>query len=248
MSAQPRRFRRLFFIGVPMAVVGALLWPASTRQGVNFQVSTHSIPSYVKIIDFFHRHYQYRFVARDITRDLTSDRARVLAVFDWTRRHIRAVPQGWPIVDDHILNIMIRGYGAEDQMADVFTTLSTYAGVPAFWQQMRTERGDGWQVLAFARVDGRWAMFDVANNVVLRDQQGRLADLAALYADPALMATVAAMPAPDGVPYSRYLERLRPLPVPHPLRAEQQMPVARCLFELRKILHLPTRHTLVGTP
>ena len=62
-------------------------------------------------------------------------RTRVLAVFDWTARRIQPTPEGWPVVDDHILNIIIRGYGMTDQRADVFATLTTYAGVPAFWQR-----------------------------------------------------------------------------------------------------------------
>jgi len=238
-SQPPRRFRPLLLTGAVVAVViCGLNAPSSTRQGVSYDVSTSTIPLYVKATAFFHRHFQYELLAREIVHNCRSDEDRALAIFRWTRQHIQRTPLGWPVVDDHILHIVIRGYGVDDQMADVFTTLCTYAGVPAFWESLREERGPTWLVLSFVRVDGRWAVFDVAHNVVLRDGNGRLADVAALYADPRLMAQVAATPAPDGAPYARYLERLKPLHVPSPLRAEKQMPLPRLVFELRRAFHL----------
>jgi len=110
--------------------VGISTSTVTTRQGKDFQVSTREIPVYVKVLDFLHRHYKYEALAKQITRGLSTDQERVLTAFDWTSRNIRQTPEGWPVVDDHILNIIILGQGLDDQMADVFTTLSTYAGVP----------------------------------------------------------------------------------------------------------------------
>ena len=150
-----------------IVIVGAIAMTLSlpTRQGVNYQVSTQTLPAYVKTFEFLSRHHRYAALARQITAGMTSDHDRAQAVFAWTRQHIRPVPEGWPVVDDHILNIIIRGYGTEDQAADVFTTLSTYAGVHAFW----TWTDDSPRaVISWAQLDGRWTAFDVLRGDAFR--------------------------------------------------------------------------------
>jgi len=232
--------RRILVKGFALAALGAgLVWgvslPMSTHQGVNFRVSTQQIPFYVKALDFLHRHYQYERLARDITGGLTSDRERVQAVFQWTRTHIQPTPPGWTVVDDHILNIIIRGHGLSDQMADVFTTLSTYAGVPAFWYMLHSPDTGASLILSFAHVDGRWMPCDVQQGIVFADPTGRWADVTELLTHPALLQEVAAAAAPDGTPYWRFFEQLRPFTVPQPLRAQQQMPWPRLWSSVRQV-------------
>lgn len=132
----------------------------TTRQGVNFHVSSRKISLSVKVLDFLYRHHQYAILVGEITSGRTSDPERALTVLDWTRRNIRPTPDGWPIVDDHVLNVIIRGHGTPDQMADVFAVLSTYAGVPAFWETRRispTKKA----LLTFVRIEGEWMLVDV---------------------------------------------------------------------------------------
>src|SRR5260221_61338 len=105
-------------IGVIAGVVLIANLPVTTKQGVNHEVTEHRLALYVKTFEFLDRDAQYRQLAKDITGDAASDRARLQAVLAWTARRIQPIPQGWPVVDDHILNIVIRGYGATDQRAD----------------------------------------------------------------------------------------------------------------------------------
>ena len=218
-------------------VVGALgisTAPATTRQGVNYAVSNRTLPSYVKLWDFLDRHFHYALLAKQITQGLRSDEERALAIFKWTRAHIRPTPPDWAVVDDHILHIVIRGHGLDDQMADVFTTLSTYTGVPAFWNRVRLDGPTRGLVLSFARLDGRWAVFDVANGFVFRDAQGHLASVEELAANPQLIAFTVRDLEPGGRPYPDYLAACVPLEVATPLRAELQMPWPRFWYEIRQ--------------
>jgi len=221
----------LIGVSAGAALCAALSVPMSTRQGVNFTVSTRTVPFYVKAIDFLHRHYRYQALAEMITRGRRSDRDRVLAVFDWTRRNIRPTPRGWPIVDDHILDIIVRGYGVDDQMADVFTTLSTYGGVPAFWKMVTVPERETTLILSFARVDGVWVTFDVAHGLIFTDVHGRLIDTPTLAHNPAAAQAIAGELQPGGIPYGRYLEQLRVFEVPKMLRARKQMPLPRLIYE-----------------
>ena len=234
----PRVARRWWLaVGLGAVLLCALNAPATTRQGINFNVSTAHIPLYVKTLDFLHRHEHYRLLARQITAGFTGDEARAIAVFRWTREHIVLTPKGWPIVDDHVLNIIIRGYGLDDQMADVFTTLCMYAGVPAFWRNLTPFDEGPILPLSFAKIGGAWRVFDVAHNVVFADTQGRLVPVDVLEKDPAIVETIAGDIRPGGLSYVRYLGLLQPFTVPDVLRAQQQMPVSRVFFEVRRAWH-----------
>ena len=221
---------------VGAGILSALNAPVLTRQGVNFTVSAKRVPFYIKAVDFLHRHYQYRLLAEEITHGLATDEERVMAVYHWTRHHIRPTPPGWPIVDDHILDIIIRGYGVDDQMADVFCTLATYAGVPAFWKNLKPVEGVPTLSLSFAKVDGTWAAFDVAHNLIFADQQGRLVPVEILANDPDLAEAIAGTIRLGGLSYVRYLQTLQPFTVPDVLRAQQQMPWPRLRYEVRRVL------------
>ena len=161
----------------------------------------------------------------------------MLAVFAWTREHIRPTPAELPVIDDHTWHIIIRGYGEDDQMADVFATLSTYAGVPAFCQVIRPADG-GRLILSFANVHGRWAMLDVAHGLVFRDAQKHLRDAREILAHPELIESEVQQVAPRGRPYVAYLNTLAPFDVPPMLRAQLQMPLPRLVYEARRRLRL----------
>ncbi len=220
-------------------IVGALslgaLWqiatlPSTTRQGVNSRLSISTLPLYVKVIDFLHRHAHYQLLAEAITRGCRSDEERALAIFAWTRRNIRETPKGWPVIDDHVLDIIIRGYGANDQMADVFTTLASYAGLPAFWRQRDV-------ALAFVQTEGRWRMFDVQYGLIFTDADGQLAEVNALLEDPALIKQAAGSLTVNGRSYEQCVARMGPFRVPAVLRGRLHMPLPRLLFEAKRLLH-----------
>ncbi len=122
-------------------------------------------------------------------------------------------------------------------MADVFTTLATYAGLPAFWCIVEMDLG-GRLVLSFVKVDGRWTMCDVANGLTFLDEHGRFAEVSELLAHPALIRATAGTRAPGGIPYQQYVAQLQPFEVPSMLRAQKQMPLARLVYEVKRRLSL----------
>ena len=217
-----------------------LILPAKTRQGIDFQVTEYRIPLYVKAIDFLQRHYQYELLASRICAGKTEDADCVAAIFDWTQESIPPTPPGWRVVDDHVLNIIIRGHGKSDQMADVFTTLSTYAGMPAFFKRIKAYgRGDE-IVLSFARVGGTWTAFDVERHVAFKDRTGKFAGVDALIADPALVDAQTETTLPQGAPYSAFVSKATLLPFAPPTasHADLQQPWPRIRYEVRKLMGL----------
>ena len=227
MERQNRRVTalKLTLAAVVIAIVANV--PVTTRQGVNFEVSEHRLPLYLKSFEFLDRDAQYRQLANEITAGALSDAARVLAIFNWTGRRIQPAPATWPVVDDHILNIIIRGYGAADQRADVFATLTTYAGVPAFWRKVSAPSTHDGVIFTFVRLDGRWAVVDVADGFVFRNRDGGFATPDDCAAGRVVLPAAAAALTIGSTPYTQILTAVRAPVVPRPLRAELQMPLRR---------------------
>ena len=232
--------RRFVQGAIVLASAGIVAWAAAlpllTRQAINCRVTSRPIPLYLKGLEFLLRDAEYRRLAAEISRGLTTDAARAMTLARWTSGHIRPTPGGWPVVDDHVLHIIIRGYGEADQVADVFTTLAAYAGIPAFWKIVRARTGDGVAVLTFARIDGRWTVWDVRRGIAFTNARGVLAGVEELRANPALIeAAVGAVTYADQ-PYRFFVEDgIASLQIPRPLRAYQQMPGPRVLFEAQRL-------------
>ena len=235
-----RIYLRLAAVAAVVGVIGAANLEVTTKQGLNFEVSTHRLPLYLKAVQFIERSAEYQQIAAEVTAGATSDADRVLKVFDWTRRRLRPTPEGWPIVDDHVLNIIIRGHGVNDQYADVFATIATYGGIPAFWSKVPLDRGRPGVILSFALIDDRWRVFDAANGVVFRTPAGDLATLPDIAAHPdTIPPTVGAIDV-HGVSYADIVSGASMPPVPDPLRAELQMPSLRLWHEMKVTAGLET--------
>jgi hypothetical protein len=241
LKQRPRIFwisAGLLFVVAAASVILAL--PLTTRQGINYEVTAYRIPAYVKALDFLQRHYQYRLLVSRICSGKTSDVECVLAILDWTHEHIPQTPEGWTVVDDHVTNIIIRGHGGSDQIADVFVTLTGYAGVPATFRWISHPAGNAALVLAFARLNDKWVMFDVERRLVFHDRRGALADVHELVANPALVDAEAHGILIKGHRYSSFVTEatLLPFTVSRPSRAEMQQPWARLWYEVRRAVGL----------
>lgn len=198
------------------ALWGVMAWPSTTRQGVNFEVTERRIPLIIKGMNFLARDYEYRRLAAEVTRGRSTDALKADALFRWTREHIRLTPPGWPVVDDHITHIIIRGYGGPDQIADVFSVLTTYAGIPSFWRVVRVPEARH-VVLCFVKIQGRWTVWDVTGGGAFRDAENRLIAVERLAENPSW-------------------SPLAGFKVPETLRAQKQMPGPRLWFEIRRAI------------
>ena len=238
-----RRRYVLLTLGALVVAVSVimLLRPATTRQGIDYRVTEYRIPAYVKAIDFLQRHFQYKLLASRICAGKTTETDCVLAIFDWTHENIPPTPQGWPVIDDHVLHVVIRGHGQSDQMAAVFATLSTYAGTRTFFTRIKESGLGGEIVLSFAQIGGKWIPFDVERHVAFRDRTGALVSVDALLAGEGLVDAHAGATLPGGVPYSAFIskETLSPFVPPAWSHAELQQPWPRVRYEVGKFIGLP---------
>ena len=131
-SRSPRRLRwGPWACGAAVVVTVIAVWPVTTRSGINYQVSTRRLTLFEKTVDFVSRDLQGWRIAREVVGDTADPETRLTRIFAWAVAHVQPTPPGFPIVDDHVLHTIIRGYGTPDQQAEVLALLANYSGCPA---------------------------------------------------------------------------------------------------------------------
>lgn len=149
----------VFIIATLLAVIFISNIEVTTKQGLNYKVYTLKIPLYLKTLDFYDRHFNYKWLVHKIIEGKTTEGEKVIAIFNWTIENIVKQPKGLRAVDDHVWHIIIRGYGTVDQFSDVFTTLCNYAGVDAFFTRLFNKDRTSQLPFSFVKVSGRWCLF-----------------------------------------------------------------------------------------
>jgi len=214
---------------------GLLHWPVRTRQGVNYTLTEQTIPLHLKLGRFIYRDAEYRALVRTVTKGLANKEARVLALYDWVRAHLHSgIPQGLPVMDDHVWHIIVRGYGTADQLADVLATLCAYAGVPAELVFLGPPGGRSVHAVTLVRVEGRWCPVDPYYGVMARHPDGRLASREEILADPELVRRYAPSMTVRGVEYAQLYRWMPDVSRHDELRPYRHHPFMRAWYEFRR--------------
>lgn len=228
-----RLLRLLSCIAAVIVIIAILNIRVSTKQGVNYKVSTLEIPLYLKMLDFFDRHYNYKILVKEITRGATTDEQKVLNIFEWTYNHIKHQPKGFPVMDDHVWHSIIRGYGTGEQSSDVFTTLCNYSGFDATYYWVGGNSQTEEIAFSFVKVGGRWAVFDQYRGVYFENNENRLADIAQITKGDWLTESIDSSAKPE-IDYAQYLKDIKPIKIPGFTRSNTQSPFNRLKYEIKK--------------
>jgi len=189
-------------------LLGFLNIPATTKQRIDSKFYKLKIPLYIKIIEFVDRDYNYKKLTSRILADCRDDQEKVLSLFEWTHKNIKTdVPGEWPVMDDHVWSIVIRGYGAYGQLSDVFTTLCVYAGFET--RLVEFEHNSGKKLIVSAvKIKGKWTLFDPYYRVYFKTSSGRIATVKDLLANPSLIGNETNLISYQGVRYAEYFDNL----------------------------------------
>ncbi len=238
-----KAFKLALAIAAFFLVIALLNSTVVTRQGINFEVHTIELPLYLKILDFFDRHYNYRTLVKRIVGKTNTNEEKVSRIFAWTYKQIKPQPENLPVIDDHVWNIIIRGYGVEDQSSDVFTTLCNYAGIDAFYDLIFTQDRNFCIPLSFVRIGNKWVTLDPHNGVYFQNRQGNMAGIEEIlkgdwvenYIDTPLEGHNFAGKK-SYVNYAVYLKNLSPVTAIGLKRANIQSPLKRLQYEITKLM------------
>lgn len=222
-----------FVIGVFISGFLILNLEVSIMQGVNYRVSEVKMPLYVKIMDFLARSNHYKLLVAEIIKDCKNDEEKLKALFKWTSENIRKTPEDFPVIDDHVFNIIIRGYGMNDQSADVLAVLCNYAGVEAFFTWVYSEDRLSRVPVVFAFINKKWSIFDPYNGNWFIDDGGMFAsidDLKTGFWEINRITTDSS----SVVDYSCYFKQLNVPEKSRYRRSNIQNPLNRLIYEIKK--------------
>jgi hypothetical protein len=248
MPTRDRRIFRRVVIAIVMsaAVLTVASWPVTRFVGVNFVITQQKLPLWMKAVEFLDRDINLAQVSQLVLGPVQGDEAKAAAALAWTRANIRPTPPGFPIVDDHIWNIIVRGYGQSDQQADVFTTLLEYAGVRAYWMFAGDKPRE--IPLSYVRLGGKWRVYDVARGIVFKTKHGELATPEEIAADHDLIRAAAAPLVADVDAYVSHFTGYRVPLAPEVSRADLQRPGRRFWHQAKKLFGLQGREWQMREP
>lgn len=192
------------------------------------------MPLFLKILDFYDRHYNYNLLSRKIVLGARDDDEKVMRIFEWTYRNIKRIPQGLPVIDDHIWYTIVRGYADKDQFSDIFATLCNHAGVKALFSDIYSLDGKKGIVLSFVRLRNNWHVFDPYNGVYFIQGGGGLAQISNIKAGSFKIASLTPHSQYDEAEYMVFLNHLPDVENIGLTRASTQSPLNRLFFEVQK--------------
>lgn len=207
-----------------------------TRKGIDYKWQVIKIPLGLKILDFYDRHFNYKFLVKNITKGVKGDQQRVMQVFKWTHLNIKKETPSLPIVDDHVWHTIIRGYGASDQSSDVFVTLCNYAGLKAFYGIVYSKNKDSNIVLSFVELNKKWFVFDPYSGVYFKNREGNLASVSDIINHD--YTAIDFFGDRINIDYPKYLQNLSDIGDIGFNRANIQSPMRRIIYEVKKWLKL----------
>ena len=105
--------RKIFLISsfVLLVFLALLNMKVTTGQGINYKVSRMELPLYLKLLNFYDRHFSYKWLTKRITGHLETKEEKIFRLFQWTHETIRPQPESLPIMDDHVWNVSHCGSG-----------------------------------------------------------------------------------------------------------------------------------------
>lgn len=229
MWKQGHLFRRICVIIILVSVIiFGLNYPVTTKRGIDYRVEVLKIPLYLKIAEFLSRDYHYKKLTKDITFGCKNDTEKALKIFKWVTANIKKTPEGFKVIDDHIWNIIVRGYGAGDQFSDVFVTLCVYAGIPAFRGSLSAKDSLSRILVSYVRLNGCWVIFDPYYKIYFKKEDGNLACVDDILRRPQIIEeNVSNSGLANSLEYAKYYNNLKAVSEPKRLKAWNHMPFRR---------------------
>ena len=152
--------KKIILLLILILVLAILLFTTkkTTRFiGINYKVTEYEIPIYLKIIDFYDRHYNYKYLVKNINRNNNNENDIILNTTKWIKNNIKKIPEDVDIIDNHALTIFERRLGNDDQFSDLLSVLLVYSNIDSFYiakfNQIR-------HPLTFFKIDNYWSIID----------------------------------------------------------------------------------------
>lgn len=226
--------RLLIFSSVMViSIISILNIEVTIQQGVNYKLHAVKEPLYLKLLDFFDRHYNYKTLTARIISGTETEQNRIEKILEWTYMNLKRVPEGMPVIDDHVWHIIVRGYGTDDQYSDVFTTLCNYARVDSFFAFVYNQDQTKRIPLSFVKLKRGWCVFDPYYGVYFKNAQDEFASIEEVRSQKVRLIKIENSEQ-NKLDYAPFIINLPTLKEIGLQRANIQSPLRRLIFEMKK--------------
>ena len=121
---------------------------------VNDHPIEYKIPIYLKIFNFFNRHYNYKYFVKKINANKYSKEEIIINTSKWVHQNIKKIPEGVDSVDSDPLSIITRRLGAQYQFSDILSVLLTYSDIETYFFNNHPHQ------LTFFKINNYWSVLD----------------------------------------------------------------------------------------
>jgi len=204
--------------------------PTNGLEGVDDRMIVHRMPLWEKAAKFYIRHREFQQWAKEAAGGEIDPQRRVLRLMEWTRSQVKPIPPAFPFVDDHISHIVLRHYGNDGQLSEVFTALTTYTGNEGRWEAYAPPGASARVALCFIGVEGKWWVLDVWNGGWFETPSGQIAAIEDFKHPEQLRGQGQALKLLGGLPYVNYFQDVEGVFRRSFSRAYGQMPWHRILM------------------
>ena len=152
-----RKFIFLFVLILFLTIFFIATKETTRSIGINDKVTEYQIPIYLKILDFYDRHYNYKYLVKNINKNINNEKDIILNTTKWVKNNIKKIPKGVDIVDHHTLTIFERRLGTDDQFSDLLSVLLVYSNIDSFFISKFNKI---WHPLTFFKFNDYWSIID----------------------------------------------------------------------------------------
>ena len=216
-----------------LILVALLNITVTTKQGINYHVKEVKLPLYLKLLNFYDRHFNYKWLVQHITNDLETKEEKVFRLFQWTHETIQPQPKSLPVMDDHVWNVYVRGYGVSDNFHDLFTTLCNYIGADAFFHELKSNESELDIAMSFVKIKKGWVLFDPHKGIYFSNKMGEWATIEEINNQNWKLEKLSPTEIPESF-FKPYLDKLPSVDNIGLTRANTQSPVNRLLLAIQR--------------
>ena len=221
----------------------------TTSRGVDYRVSKIELPLYLKVLNFFDRHFNYKWLANQVTSHLETKEDKIFRLFEWVHETIRPQPEKLPIIDDHVWNVYVRGYGVSDNFHDLFSTLCNYVGAKSMFLKIKSKDSNELKELSFVKLQRGWVIFDPFYGTYFINEKGGWATVDEIKNSNWKLVQLGELEISNSF-YKPFFESLPNIDESNLQRANIQSPMNRLKFQINKWLFggvtLPENSSIVN--
>lgn len=153
-----RKITIILFLIIIFLITFFILNKETTRKiAINYKTIEYKIPTYLKLFDFFDRHFAYKYLVKNLSLKDSSIEDKIYKTTLWVNLNIKKVPEGVDVVDYHPLTIVKRRLGVQDQFNDILSVLLVYQDIDSFFIKKFKNIS---HPLTFFKIDDYWSVID----------------------------------------------------------------------------------------